>query len=156
MSNQKVELAVGGREFMAVGSTTLRHDLATQRELHRAGLEGMQMTDDEGPQQFALRLVRAACVNGDLPALLGCLLMPRGSVRWSPQIAADTAEFLGELEDPDDKKQVQAAISSVLFSFMAAGMLSSTVSTISSLTAEDEHDRPNATRPSQSTESGQI
>jgi hypothetical protein len=130
----KPTLTIGGRQFKAVTQSTLRHDYLTQAQILKAGLHRLEMLAEETADEFALRVMRKAALDGEIFLLLGHLLMPveREGKEWTPQMAEQTAEFLGNVTEPKDKAVLKAQIGSVLSSFFANGLSSLSVSLSSS------------------------
>ncbi len=135
-------ITIRGRKYKHMnGPTTMRHDVFTEAQMLKAGISRMELLPGEGMDDFAQRILRTAYANTDIFLLLGCLLVPAelDPVAWSEEIARETAEFLGNVVDPDDKLTVRAQVVSAVQGFIEAGIVSLVTSTSASLaSAADE------------------
>jgi hypothetical protein len=131
---------IAGKEFKPVVNSTMRHDIWVQGQIERAGLGNLSVLEHETPEDFARRVFRMACMNADVFLLLGGLIMPvdENPVKWTVDMAKQTAEFLGNVIDDRDKAIVQAQIHSALTSFFITGLLSLTTSQRSSQKTGDK------------------
>lgn len=124
---------LGGREFVAIGESTVEHDLRTMGLLRQCGLDQVAIGEGEAVGDYALRLLTGVLANGKTLELLGCLLIPVGvrPEQWTPAIAQETTAYIAQLTDPQDKRKVEALILSVLVDFFELGLSSSSLSPIS-------------------------
>jgi hypothetical protein len=92
----------------------------------RAGLHRVAIEPDELPEEFALRVLRKAAMDGDVFLLLGHLLLPaeREGKEWTPEMAQETADFIANVTDQRDKAIINSQIASVLMGFFANGLSS--------------------------------
>jgi|1185.fasta_scaffold41111_2 hypothetical protein len=121
-------LTIGGRQFKLVKDTNLRHDILTQcifHDLHRHS-SSVQMLEGETPEEFAVRILRKVAQDGEIFLLLGHVLMPaeREGKEWTPQMAEETAEFLGSVVDDGDKLIVHQHIAAVFIGLFTNGLSS--------------------------------
>lgn len=131
---------LGGRIFLEVNGSTVEQDLIIFPLIRKAGLDEITIKKDEDAPACALRLLDTALESGEVLKLLGCLLIPEelsaGSTEpgdaWSPEVAAETTRFIGQLREPEDKAQVRSLILSLLISFFDEGIDSSWSSETSS------------------------
>lgn len=142
-------ITIGGRHFKYAGDvTTLRHDLATQAQLQRAGLSRLELLPAETPDDYALRIFRIAVGNGDMLSLIAHLLLPEelDPRKWTPEVAAEMAAFLGAMTDPEDKIRIQAILRDALVGFLQAGLVYAVRSLNASVQDEDalSHDQTTA------------
>lgn len=133
-------ITIGGRHFKyAGGLTTLRHDLATQGHLQRAGLSRLELLPAETAEDYALRVYRTAVGNGDMLALIAHLLLPEDldPRSWTPEVASEMAVFLGAMTDPEDKARIQGVLRDALMGFLGAGLIYAVRSLNASIQDED-------------------
>lgn len=141
-------ITIGGRHFKHAGDvTTLRHDLATQAQLQRAGLSRLELLPAETPDDYALRVFRTALGNGDMLALVGHLLVSENAEPkdWKPQDAEEIAAFLGAMTDPEDKARIQGILRDALAGFLGAGLIYAVRSLTSSMAADEDALSPDQT-----------
>jgi hypothetical protein len=100
---------LGGRAFVEMYESTFLHDSAAIALIYRAGLEGMQPEAGETAAAFGLRATVRIIESGQVPELLGTLLIPEGTpdVDWSRAIT-----------ETSEKKALWAATTEVLFPFL--------------------------------------
>lgn len=155
-AGERQKIVLAGRAFVPVGVSTFRHDLEFLRLLRVAGLEDPSMRTGETPEAFAWRVMHALVDTHTLLPMLACLIVPEHLVRepargwrgfveqlvgverekrasgWTPEVQAETAAFLGELDEPADKERVYALVMELVFPFLQAGLASWTASPRSS------------------------
>ena len=159
---------LGGRTFVVVRESTVEQDYTFLAMIRDAGVAELTMDPEEEPEGFARRILEAVIRSGAVLKLLGCLLVPEELVpkrsrftigrrpepgeMWTPEIAGETAEFLGRLHDPADKTKVQALVLSLLLSFFESGIVSlwtmgtSSDETIPEKELESPEESPTTTR----------
>jgi len=115
---------LGGRSFVYVEETTVEHDEYMEARLRPAGLHEITMQIGEDAEAFARRLVLQSAESGVRRELLGALIVPAEAKQWTPEIAAETAAFLGKLRDEEDKNKLRLLFTSMLFRFFADGISS--------------------------------
>ena len=156
-------VTLGGRPFAAIGESTMEHDVVYCGALARAGLQPVPgIEEGEDPQDYCDRITGLVMGSGELFNLLGAMLIPAEttSEKWTPTIAAETAEHLKGLTDPEEKLKVRAQIASLIFDFFRVGIASSLTSLTSSKTTAtpgDESDpdlAPSSTPPINGTGTG--
>jgi hypothetical protein len=125
---------LGGRRFRALEESTVEHDQWYMRNVRAAGLDVVELREGESPEDFAHRLLGIALDSGRVNLLIAGMIVPTDAPggRWSPALAAATAEFIGRLSVPEDKRQVYGLLASLLASFFGAGLISSVASQLSS------------------------
>lgn len=118
------KVTIAGREFKEVRHSTARHDILTQGQIIAAGLHSLTIEPGEQHDEFMMRVLRTAALKSDIFLLLGHLIMPANQQgkEWTPEMAKETAEFLGNVTDQRDKQIVQAQITSALMSFFLNGI----------------------------------
>lgn len=132
-------ITLGGRTFVPVTGSTLAHDTWYMGLVSRTGLDAIVRRDDETEPEFGTRLLRALLASGAIVELLGGMLVPTGTVptEWTPQLAAETAAFIGGLEDPQEKDKAYPLMIECWSRFFQNGRRSSASSPPSSMSGED-------------------
>jgi hypothetical protein len=131
---------LGGRAFVAIGESTVEHDLRFDALCERAGLNDFRMEQGEAPDTYADRLLRQLLVSEHVLDLLACLLVPEPvdagdkepGETWTPDLAQETVRHFGSLRSPEDKAQIRSLVLSLLIEFFPFGMRSSGTSATSS------------------------
>lgn len=145
---------LGGRRFLTVQEMTVKQDLAFLALTREAGLDGLTMGAGESPEDFAERILGALVENDAVLKILGLLLVPPairsrrlpfqkpGTVpsKWTPEVADETAAFLGSLSTPKDKAQIRALILTLLIHFFGSGIGSLWTTETSSVDPIPEND----------------
>ena len=143
---------IGGRKFDLAAEGSARKDMFTMRQIAACGENTIAQYREETEEGFIFRLYMTALKTGDVFLLLGALLVPEGAA-WSEKVAKETADFLGELTDPEDKKQIRILLASALMPFFVSGRRSS--KTFPSSSPKTESDRvPTMSGERSSTETG--
>ncbi len=123
---------LGGRTFLPLRESTVEQDFRFLALVKRARIDEVVMHPGERPEAFARRLLEATIESGVILDLLGCLLIPEdcapqdrdpGEV-WTPEMGQETARFLGQLRDANDKAQVRSLVLSLLVCFFESGIVS--------------------------------
>ncbi len=123
---------IGGRTFLPLRESTVEQDFRFLALIKRARIDQVVMQPGESPEAFARRLLEATIESGVILDLLGCLLIPEdcapqdrdpGEV-WTPEMGQETARFLGQLRDANDKAQVRSLVLSLLVCFFESGIVS--------------------------------
>jgi len=126
---------LGGRTFLVIENSTVEQDLFLERARREAGINDLMIEEGEAPEDFAERLLDTVVRSGSLLTLLGCLLMPeealpkrtmlifpaREGEAWTPEMAAETAAYIGGLQAPEEKAKVRILILDLLIHFFAHG-----------------------------------
>jgi hypothetical protein len=130
--NEKV--TIGGRAFHEIEFSTCAHDTWTMGMFSRAGLQGVGLLPGETPDDFTWRVLGTVLSSGLLYELLGAFLIPEGmdDLAWTPELAAETGRFLGELHEPLDKAEVHRLVAALLLPFVRDGIGSLAISLHSS------------------------
>lgn len=133
-------ITIRGRKYKHIGVSTLRRDIFTEGQLLRAGVSRMELLPEETPDEFAQRVLRTAYTNGDVLLLMGCLLIPAESdpLKWTEDLARETADFLGAVVADEDKLTVRAQVVSAIQGFIEAGLVALMISASASLAAMDQ------------------
>jgi hypothetical protein len=121
------KIVLGGREFRPSARSTIRHDHWMMSRIRKAGITDIHQEPGEDARSYGLRVLDAL-LNGDLALeLLGGVLVPADAKGpWTPEMAAETAAFVGGLEDPEDKRTKDVTLASLLIPFFARELASST------------------------------
>lgn len=138
-------IVLAGRVFVPVGESTIEHDTEVMRLLRAAGLEAAFAA---GGEDFAWHALGALVESRTLLPLVACLIVPEAhaprrpgrfgrwlervglvqtsAVRggWSPEVAAETAAFLGQLDEPADKETVYGLVALLLLPFVNGALRS--------------------------------
>jgi hypothetical protein len=124
------QFEIGGRSLQLAGEGTARHDMYTMRQIAACGLNTMDQRNGETDEQFQYRLYLTAMRTGDIFLLLGSLLVPAGTppLGWTPEMSADTANFLANLTEPAAKNKLRIILVSSLMPFFLGGRRSSRTS----------------------------
>ncbi len=149
------EHVLGGRTFLSVMESTVDHDLYFHGLTGRAGLR-FEKLEHESPGEFAARILEEVVQSGQALELLGCLLVPEeiGVEGWTPEVARETASFIGHLRGEEDKAHVRALILSLLISFFGCGLASMWTSPRSLSGQPQPHESPSATAVATATAAG--
>ncbi len=123
---------LGGRTFLPLRESTVEQDFRFLALIKRARIEEVVVLPGESPEAFARRLLEATIESGVILDLLGCLLIPEDSAPqdrdpgevWNPDVGRETAQFLGQLRNPEDKAEVRGLVLSLLVSFFESGIVS--------------------------------
>ncbi len=121
---------IGGKTFQLAGEGTARHDVWVMRQIAACGLNTVIQRDNETDDEFTYRLYLTALQTGDIFLLLGGLLVPEGTepLKWNPEMAAKTAQFLADITDAGDKAKLRILLASALMPFFVGGRRSSKTS----------------------------
>jgi len=139
-----VEITIEGKRFEPVRNGTFAHDIWLTKKIREAGLAGLTIGDEETQDQFIERIAKSAYESGVALQLLGGLFMPAGveSRSWTPGLAEQTAEFFGNVTDPQSKQALRMQIASALFYFFASALASSKTSPKSGQEKKEADERP--------------
>jgi hypothetical protein len=140
-SSPPIEL--GGRRFRAVDIMTVAHDAFFIARCRFAGLDAIPMIEGETAEQYAVRLLTTLMGSPTVLEIVGALVVPEAleDSAWTPQMASDTAAFVGSLTGDVDKAQVRFILLSVLVPFLQRGLGYLTVSRASSGAPESSASR---------------
>lgn len=118
-------LLIGGRPFRLVGEADGHHDIYMTGRLKRAGLlkPGQFIDPDASSDENAAALVVAVYESGLTWELYGGLLVPDG-VRWTPEVAQATADFLVTVSDAPSKRILRGVLAGMLPDFFLAALAS--------------------------------
>lgn len=149
-----MEMTIEGKRFVTMQNGTFAHDIWLTRKIREAGLAGIAIGDDESQDQFIERIAISAYESGVALDLLGGLFLPAAVEPrdWTPELAAQTSEFFGNVTDPDAKQALRMQIASALFYFFASALASSKTSPKSG--AKKEADERHATEAASTSEIG--
>jgi hypothetical protein len=123
---------LGGRAFVPIGGSTVEHDFRFDALCEQAGLNDFHMLEGEEAGAYADRLLRKVLEKEQVLHLLSCLIVPEPvdagdkepGESWTPDLARESAHFLGSLRSPEDKAQVRSLVLSLLIAFFPFGMRS--------------------------------
>lgn len=118
------KITIGGQTFTEVRRSTSAHDTWTMGLIRSAGLERVHAEPGETPEDFGWRVLGTIVQSGKLYELLGAFLVPEGvnDLDWTPQLAAETGVFLGELWEEDEKAKVHRLVVALLLPFVRDGI----------------------------------
>ena len=111
-------LVLSGRSFRPPTKTTLEQDLYILERFRAAGMEDstLELSDENKLVAATEKMLIQAYSSGTLFELLAGMLVEDG-VKWSPQQARQNAEFFANLEEPEDKANIQSALVGTVLSF---------------------------------------
>lgn len=122
----KERIQLGGRWFVPIVESTLEHDLHFTALKRRAGLETVLVLAGDDPESFARKLSARLFGSGRdvVLEMAGALIVPEdlAGEPWTLERGRETAAFLGQLTDPDDKQRFQAVMLGVVADFFADGL----------------------------------
>lgn len=120
---------VGGRTFRTSAKTTLKQDLYLWAAISEAGLQNVVDDFDKETKSLSAQGEKDmlhAYRSGALFKVMGGVLVEEG-IRWTAAAAERNAEFFEDVDDPEDKKILQAQmVAIVLHFFVSAGALRQT------------------------------
>jgi hypothetical protein len=124
----KTEYTFAGRKFRALEVSTLEHDIFFMNQVRAAGLDKFAVPEGEQPEQTTVRILHEVLASGKVFVILGALLIPAdiADLDWTPELGAQTADFMRKLIAPDDKQQIQPLIISLVRHFFQSGAVYST------------------------------
>lgn len=127
-------VALGTRIYRVLRAKKAKHELWMSGTCYKAGLYDLRRHQGETNQQFAARLHGELSASGAGYRVLGGLIIQEHleDKDWTPEIAEETAQFVGELEGEDDLETIRCLMRSFLIGFFSSGMASYGSSTISS------------------------
>lgn len=138
-----MDITIEGRSFVPVRNGTFAHDIWVTKKIREAGLADLRIAEGETEDQFIERIAITAFESGQALQLLGGLFVPAGTEMrdWSPDLAARTSEFFGNVTDPDSKQVLRTQIASALFYFFLSALDSSKTSLRSGQTKKEAGER---------------
>ena len=150
-----MEITIEGKRFKPVHNGPFAHDIWLTKKIREAGLAGIQLGEDETQDQFIERIAISAYESGLALQLLGGLFIPAEveARDWTPEMAARTAEFFGNVIEPESKQALRMQIASALFYFFANALATSKTSPKSGQ-ARKEVDERHASEAASSTVTG--
>lgn len=133
-------IVLGGRRFRQAARFTVLRDSFSLRQIHAAGLDAVAKEEAESAELYARRLLETMLVSENMLTLLGCFIQPEelDDLKWTPDVAAETGKWIGQLHDPDDRLEVQRLMLAVLIPFLQSGLASLTASRRSSNRPDEE------------------
>jgi hypothetical protein len=114
---------LGGRAFARAEDTNVKQDLYVTGQILSAGIDGLTLEGGEPKDLFARRLLGALADSGRAMPLLGGLIVPVDAEKWTEKVAAETAEFLGEIHDPAEKALIFILIVDEVMRFFRKGIV---------------------------------
>lgn len=145
--SEAVEL--GGRRFVRVENSTVRHDFWLMGQARKAGLNRIEAKPGTTVEDFVDEIL-GRLMDSDLAlVLLGGLLVPEGldMKDWTPATAAEVTRHIELLTAKEDKDAVKPLTASMLIGFFRSGIASLKISH-GSLT-EGVEDGPEPSSPSE-------
>lgn len=144
-------LRLGGRYFISQRKTTQRQDTYVWTRLEEANLEKLQneVGADGDISELAIGIIKAAYEKDTLYEIVGALLTETNKhgeplplkdkhgnpQRWTVEQARDIANLVANLEEKDEKEQLNPMINAILILFFTTGVGSHLTSPSSSETA---------------------
>ena len=117
---------LGGRAYRAVAVSTVERGVVIMGRVRTARRDARPMEPEkETAEPYALRVLEALLVSPGVLELVGALIIPQDVERdelWTPQLAADTARFVGRLTSPQDKAVVKQLLLGLLIPFLESGL----------------------------------
>lgn len=159
-------LTIGGRLFqpMNLRARTFRADAAQARLLSELRLDDVGLAPQEGEPMpdYVVRLNARLLATDRIPELLAHYLLPMGKTEtdWSPAMAAETAAFLGAVQDEESRRLIWELAAEFVFFFLRSNLLRHAIFLSSSSDAEtpthpqDPPDAPPAASSKPSSGSG--
>jgi hypothetical protein len=125
-----VDITIEGKRFEPIRNGSFAHDIWLTKKIREAGLSNVAIGDDETEDQFIERIAMAAYESGAALELLGGLFIPAGADArsWTPELATQSAEFFGNVTDPESKRELRKQIAAALFYFFVNALASSKTS----------------------------
>jgi len=142
------KITIGGRRFVRVPVLTVAQDEYFTQLLFEAGVKDPEKRPGEELADYGARIFKALLDTSTLRPMLACLIAPSDSVRpprrglaallerlriisplplatgWSPDVARETAAFLGDLTEPRDKERFYQLVLELLIPFYRSGLSS--------------------------------
>lgn len=146
---------LGGRGFRRPLYTSNAQDDYLIRSLRAAGIAEPNLLPGETPDIYVERLFAELHDKGAHYALLAAVLIRDGDERWNEAGAAEVAEFLSQLEEPEDKERYYALLGEVLRPFCMSGLGSWLSSRTSGSRTTSPPNSGSATSPAPTTATGQ-
>lgn len=151
-----MEITVEGKRFVTLQNGTFAHDIWLTKKIREAGLANVKIEDGETEDQFIDRIAKTAYESGEALSMLGGLLIPAGidPREWSPELAQHTAEFFGNVTDPQSKQVLRTQIASALFYFFLSALASSKTSPKFGMKTTTEEGERHASEDASASETG--
>lgn len=118
------ELVLQGKTFAQIKNSTFEHDAWLMHAMNASGINNISVIDGETPDELAARYTREAVGNPHILTLFGGLLIPAEipSEEWTPEIAAQTTQFISKITDPDSKRLLHSQVASMVAVFFLSGL----------------------------------
>jgi hypothetical protein len=145
---------LGGRGFIRSDRLSVARDEAFMDLVLSAGVQEPDIQPGEDPKAYGERLFRALHEAQVIRPMLACLIVPLDTPEWTPAIADETAQFLGELDDPTDKARCYALVAELLCPFYKAGLASWARSRTSGAPNPEKRNGSPATSPARAPATG--
>jgi hypothetical protein len=117
---------LGGSPFHVVdfARRTVRQDHYLMRLMRKTGADKAVPMDNEHSSVFVMRVQSLLIDSGLTPEMLGGYLIPVGKTErdWTPAMAKQTAEHVGQCNSPEDRELVQDLCVEVAFGFFKQGL----------------------------------
>lgn len=125
-----MDITIEGKRFEPMRNGSFAHDIWLTKKIREAGLSNIAIRDDESEDEFIERIALSAYESGAALDMLGGLFVPAGTDPrvWTPGMAKDTADFFGNVTDPESKRELRKQIAAALFYFFASALASSKTS----------------------------
>ena len=113
---------LGGKWYRAVGTRTLQHDHFLAGATRQAGSERWMLRPGESHESLGARILGDIMASGKAFDMLGGLLIPVDTEKWTPGVAKETAVHLAGLTDPDEKQLANSALLGLVLEFFVNGL----------------------------------
>jgi hypothetical protein len=117
-------IMLGGRGFVRTATLSVARDEAFMDLVLTAGIQNPDILPGEEFQTYSERIFCALQQARVIRPMLACLIVPLDTPTWTPAVADETVQFLGTLEDEQDKKRYYALVAELLFPFYRSGLAS--------------------------------
>lgn len=165
MISERHEFA--GRAFLTVQETTVEQDFLFLELTREAGLDSLTIVAEETPEAFSERILGALVSKRAVLKILALFLVPPSLTKrrrfgrsevaprtWTPEVAEETAVFLGSLKSPEDKAKVRSLVLTLLIHFFESGIDSLWTTETSSVEAIPETEEGEISRLVTATDAG--
>lgn len=120
------DVTLGGREFKVLdfARRTVLQDHYLQRYLRQIGADSVLPRDGEKDAAYTVRLTTTIIDSGKAPDLIAGFLLPldKEEKDFTPAMAAEIAQHIGQCNTPQDREQVITLATEVAFGFFRQGL----------------------------------
>jgi hypothetical protein len=142
-------VGLGGKRFVRVENSTVRHDFWLMAQARKAGLNRIEAKAGGTVEDFVDEILGRLLDSDMVFVLLGGLLVPEGldMKDWTPKVAEDVSRHLELLTSQEDKEAIKPLTASMLIGFFRSGIASLRTSQPSSPEGSQENDPSQTGRP---------